>query len=192
MSPEEIRNIFDKTQALLSGHFLLSSGLHSEKYLQCARVLQWPDLAESFAKELSRNYGQEKPDFVISPAIGGIVIGQEVGRALGCRAIFAEREGGSLRLRRGFNIKPGEKGLVVEDVITTGGSTLETMAVVRSQGGEVLGALSIVDRSGGGANLGVNYFSLWTLEMPTYESKECPLCLAGSLPVKPGSRNQGS
>ena len=192
MNPEEIRHIFDRTQALLSGHFLLTSGLHSEKYLQCARVLQWPDLAESFAKELSRNFVDEKPDFVISPAIGGIVIGQEMGRALGCRAIFAEREDGTLRLRRGFNIEPGERGLVVEDVITTGGSTQETMNVVRSQGGKVLRALSIVDRSGGRANLGVASHSLWTLEIPTYRPEECPFCRAGSLPVKPGSRNQGA
>jgi orotate phosphoribosyltransferase len=188
MDPAEIARIFEETGALLTGHFLLTSGLHSEKYLQCAKVLQWPRRAEACGGALASHFTAEKPTLVISPAVGGIVIGQEVGRALGCRAIFAERENGALRLRRGFNIEPGELAIVVEDVITTGGSTLETMEVVKSHGGKVLGALSVVDRSGGKATLGYRYHSLWTLDIPTFEANSCPLCRAGSSPVKPGSR----
>src|SRR5215510_11557313 len=191
MNSEEIARIFEETGALLSGHFLLTSGLHSEKYLQCARVLQWPRHAEALAQALARHFVAQKPRLVISPAIGGIVIGQEVGRALGCRAIFAERENGALRLRRGFTIEPGASAVVVEDVITTGGSTLETIEVVKSHGGTLLGALSIIDRSGGRASLTVPYHSLWTLNIPTFQAETCPLCKSGSSPVKPGSRNAG-
>jgi orotate phosphoribosyltransferase len=183
-----IQQIFESTGALLQGHFLLTSGLHSDKYLQCARVLQWPQHAEAFGRELASSIA-EKADFVISPAIGGIIIGQEVARFLGCRAIFAERENGNLRLRRGFSIDPGEKGVVVEDVITTGGSTSDTIQVVRHHGGTILCARSIVDRSGGKTLLDVPYRSLWTLSVPSYAAIECPQCLSGSRPVKPGSRN---
>ena len=189
MDPAEIARIFEETGALLTGHFLLTSGLHSEKYLQCAKVLQWPHHAEACARALASHFAVEKPRLVISPAIGGIVIGQEVGRALGCRAIFAERENGALRLRRGFSIDPGEPAVVVEDVITTGGSTLETMEVVKTHGGKVLGALSVVDRSGGNAALHTRYHSLWTLDIPTFKAEQCPFCKAGSSPVKPGSRS---
>jgi orotate phosphoribosyltransferase len=188
MNPSLIEALFAETGALLTGHFVLTSGLHSEKYLQCARVLQWPRHSEACAKALASHFAEEKPDLVISPAIGGIVIGQEVARVLGCRAIFAEREEGVLRLRRGFVIHPDERALVVEDVITTGGSTIETIKVVRVNGGVVLGAVSIVDRSGRQAALGVRHHSLWNLSIPTYKAEECPLCKAGSTPVKPGSR----
>jgi orotate phosphoribosyltransferase len=188
VNPAEIARIFEQTGALLTGHFLLTSGLHSEKYLQCAKVLQWPRYAESLARELVVRLDWDKPDLVISPALGGIVIGQEVARDLGCRAIFAEREGGELSLRRGFAVEPGEKALVVEDVITTGGSTLETIQVVRSYGGHVIGAVSIIDRSGGHPVLDVPYHSLWTLAVPAYRADQCPMCRAGSTPMKPGSR----
>ncbi len=188
VTPTQIEQLFSETGALLTGHFLLTSGLHSEKYLQCAKVLQWPQHAESCAKALALHFAAKKPDFVISPAIGGIVIGQEVGRVLGCRAMFAEREEGALRLRRGFTIQPGERGIVVEDVITTGSSTMETVEVVRSLGGRVVVALSVVDRSGGQAKLDVTHFSLWNLSIPTYSAEACPLCQAGSQPIKPGSR----
>jgi orotate phosphoribosyltransferase len=188
MHQEDVARLFEETGALLTGHFLLTSGLHSEKYLQCAKVLQWPDKTEACARALARYPSSSKPDLVISPAIGGIIIGYEVGRALACRALFAERENGGLRLRRGFEIGAGEKALVVEDVITTGGSTLETMEVVRSCGGLVVGAASLVDRSGGKVSLGVPYHSLWTLSIPTYKPDDCPLCRMGSKPVKPGSR----
>jgi len=189
MDSVEIARIFAETGALLTGHFLLTSGLHSQNYLQCAKVLQWPHHAEACGRALASHFAAEKPRLVISPAIGGIVIGQEVGRALACRSIFAERENGTLRLRRGFSIEPGELAVVVEDVITTGGSTLETMEVVKSHGGKVLGALSVVDRSGGKAVLDTRYHSLWTLNIPTYKAEHCPLCLAGSSPVKAGSRS---
>ncbi len=185
---ETMNRLFEETQALLIGHFLLTSGLHSEKYLQCARVLQWPRHAEQLAQAIAEKIIHNLPDVVLSPAIGGITIGYEVGRALRCRAIFAEREEGKLRLRRGFAIHPDEKVLVVEDVITTGGSTRETMEVAQSLGGRVIGAASIVDRSGGNANLGVAYHSLWTLTVPTYKPGDCPMCRQGSQPVKPGSR----
>jgi orotate phosphoribosyltransferase len=188
MESSRIARIFEETHALLTGHFLLTSGLHSQKYLQCARVLQWPKQAELCANSLVRQLVGIRPDVIVSPAIGGIVIGQEVARVMGCRAIFAERENGVLRLRRGFEIHPGEKALVIEDVVTTGGSTMETIEVVRSQEGIVLGAASLVDRSGGIVDLGVPYYSLWAISIPTYRPEECPLCLAGSLPVKPGSR----
>ena len=189
MDSAEIARMFKETGALLTGHFLLTSGLHSEKYLQCAKVLQWPHHAEACARALASHFVVDKPRLVISPAVGGIVIGQEVGRALGCRAIFAERENGALRLRRGFSIAPGELAVVVEDVITTGGSTLETMEVVKSNGGQVLGALSVVDRSGGRALLDTRYHSLWTLDIPTFKAEDCPLCKTGSAPIKPGSRS---
>jgi len=188
MRQEEIARLFEETGALLTGHFLLTSGLHSERYLQCAKVLQWPEKAEACARALAQELSSLKPDLVIAPAIGGIVIGHEVARAFACRALFAERENGRLRLRRGFEIQAEEEALVVEDVITTGGSTLETMEVVRSHRGVVVGAASLVDRSGGKASLGVPYQSLWTLSIPTYKPDECPLCQMGSKPVKPGSR----
>ncbi len=188
MNQQEIAQIFEKTGALLTGHFLLTSGLHSEKYLQCALVLQWPRYAEALAAEIALALTHSKPDLVVSPAIGGVVIGYEVARHLGCRSIFAERENGVLRLRRGFSIGAGEKAVVVEDVITTGGSTLETIEVVRSHGGIVPKAVSIVDRSGGNLSLGVEYYSLWTLSVPSYKPEECPFCQSGSQPVKPGSR----
>jgi orotate phosphoribosyltransferase len=189
LDPSETERIFVGTGAILSGHFLLTSGLHSEKYLQCARVLQWPKHAEACAQALATHFLRHKPDFVISPALGGIVIGHELGRAMGCRAIFAERENGILRLRRGFSIDPGEKGVVIEDVITTGGSTTETIKVVQDCGGVVLGACAIVDRSGGGTHFGVPHYSLWNLTIPTYAPEDCPLCRAGSSPTKPGSRS---
>ena len=188
LNPLETEQIFIATGAILSGHFLLTSGLHSERYLQCAKVLQWPNHAEACARALAAHFLSQQPEFVISPALGGMIIGHEMGRALGCRAIFAERENGMLRLRRGFSIKQGEKGVVVEDVITTGGSTAETIKVVQEWGGVVLGACAIVDRSGGKTHFGVPHQSLWNLSIPTYTPDNCPLCRAGSNPIKPGSR----
>ncbi len=183
-----ISAIFEETGALLTGHFLLTSGLHSEKYLQCARVLQWPRYAEFCARSIVEGLGDLSPEVVVSPAIGGIIIGQEVARVFGCRAVLAERETGGRCLRRGFEIIAGQRAVVVEDVVTTGGSTRETIQVVVSHGGVVGGAASIIDRSGGNVDLGVVYCSLWTLSIPTYKPEECPFCLAGSKPIKPGSR----
>lgn len=190
MKPEEIRYLFEKYNALLSGHFLLSSGLHSDTYFQSALILQHPDEAEKLAKDLAEKVLSviNKIDVVISPALGGIVIGQEMGRALKCRAIFLERADGKLTLRRGFSINSLEKCLVVEDVITTGLSTREVIDVIKPMGADVVGVASLVDRSGGKADFGVPQFSLLSLEVKSWKQEECPMCKQGMPVVKPGSR----
>ena len=188
MTQEEVLDIYRRTGALLSGHFLLSSGLHSDRYLQSALVLQQPDIATKLCAALADNFKGQKVDVVIAPALGGVFVSHETARALGVRALFAERVNGELTLRRGFTINPGERVLVVEDVITTGKSTRETIEVVKKSGGSVIAAASLVDRSGGKAELGVPYRSLVTLDVPTYAAENCPLCRAGGAPVKPGSR----
>ena len=179
---------FRRVGALLDGHFRLTSGLHSSGYLQCALVLQHPAEAEACGAAIADCVRALSPDVVLSPALGGIVIGQEVGRALGVRAIFAERQDGRLTLRRGFSIAPGEKVLVVEDVVTTGGSTQETIDVARAAGATVVGAAAIIDRSGGKQRIDVPFHALATIALPTYEPDQCPLCAAGTPVVKPGSR----
>ncbi len=186
---DEVLQIFRQKGALLEGHFLLSSGLHSPMYLQCALVLQYPDIATELCFKLGSNFRSEKVDFVIAPALGGIIVAQEVAKSLGVRAIFAERVEGKLTLRRGFSIAEGERALVVEDVITTGGSTRETMRVVREAGGIVAAAGAIIDRSGGNAELNIPYKALVTLAIDTYQPKDCPLCAQGLPTVKPGSRD---
>jgi orotate phosphoribosyltransferase len=188
MTSEQVLDIYTKTGALLTGHFLLSSGLHSEQYLQSALVLQQPEIATRLCAALAEPFRQSRIDAVIAPALGGVFVSHETARALGVRALFAERVNGELTLRRGFMIKPGERVLVVEDVITTGKSTKETIEVVRKSGGEVVAAASLIDRSGGKAALGVPYQSLVTLNVPTYAPEACPLCKAGGTPIKPGSR----
>jgi orotate phosphoribosyltransferase len=188
MTSDEVLDIYNKTGALLTGHFLLSSGLHSGQYLQSALVLQQPDLATRLCAALAELFKDSRIEVVIAPALGGVFVSHETARALGVRALFAERVNGTLTLRRGFTIKPGERVLVVEDVITTGKSTKETIEVVKKAGGEVVAAGSLVDRSGGKAELGVPYRSLMTLNVPAYAPDECPMCKAGSAPVKPGSR----
>ena len=188
MTSQEVLDIYQKTGALLTGHFLLSSGLHSEQYLQSALVLQQPDIATRLCAVLAAPFKNDKIDLVIAPALGGVFVSHETARALGVRALFAERVNGELTLRRGFTIKPGERVLVVEDVITTGKSTKETIEVVKKAGGVVVAAASLIDRSGGTAELGVPYRSLVTLKVPTYAAESCPLCKAGSTPIKPGSR----
>jgi orotate phosphoribosyltransferase len=188
MTSEEVLDLYRKTGALLSGHFLLSSGLHSEQYLQSALVLQQPDIATKLCAALAEHFKGTKIEVVIAPALGGVFVSHETARALGVRALFAERVNGELTLRRGFIIRPGERVLVVEDVITTGKSTKETIEVVKNAGGVVIAAGSLVDRSGGTAELGVPYKSLATLHVPTYAPEACPMCKTGSVPVKPGSR----
>jgi orotate phosphoribosyltransferase len=188
MTQEEVLDIYRSTGALLSGHFLLSSGLHSDRYLQSALVLQQPEIATKLCASLADHFRDLRIEVVIAPALGGVFVSHETARALGVRAIFAERVNGELTIRRGFSIRPGERVLVVEDVITTGKSTRETIEVVRSSGGEVAGAGALVDRSGGTAELGVPYRALVTLAVPTYLPQDCPLCRSGSAPVKPGSR----
>lgn len=184
----DILDLFRRTGALLEGHFQLSSGLHSPGYMQSAIVLQDPRQAEACGAALAEAVRLLDADIVMSPALGGIVIGHEVARALGVRAIFAERQGGTLVLRRGFTLVPGDRVLIVEDVVTTGGSTRETMEVARAAGARVVGAASIVDRSGGNVGLDVPYFALATIALPTYQPDVCPLCAMGTPAVKPGSR----
>jgi len=179
---------FRRVGALLEGHFRLTSGLHSSGYLQCALVLQHPVEAEACGAAIAVRVRTLSPNVVLSPALGGIVIGQEVGRALGVRAIFAERQDGKLTLRRGFAIAPGEKVLVVEDVVTTGGSTQETIDVARAVGATVVAAAAIIDRSGGNQRIDVPFHALATITLPTYEPERCPLCAEGKPVVKPGSR----
>jgi orotate phosphoribosyltransferase len=188
MKQEEVLDIYTRTGALLTGHFLLSSGLHSDRYLQSALVLQQPEIATRLCAALAGHFRELNIGVVIAPALGGVFVSHETARALGVRAIFAERVNGELTLRRGFSIKPGERVLVVEDVITTGKSTRETIEVVHRAGGDVVAAGSLVDRSGGKAELGVPYHALVTLEVPTYQPEHCPMCKAGSSPIKPGSR----
>jgi orotate phosphoribosyltransferase len=188
MTRDELLDLYRRSGALLEGHFRLTSGLHSAGYLQCALVLQYPPHAEALARAIADRVRDWRPTVVLSPALGGVVIGQEVGRALGVRAIFAERQDGALMLRRGFVIGENDRVLVVEDVLTTGGSTRETMQVARAAGGQVIGAASIVDRSGGTVRFDVPFVSLLEIALPTYQPEACPLCAQGLPVVKPGSR----
>jgi orotate phosphoribosyltransferase len=188
MTEAEVLTIFKASGALLEGHFRLSSGLHSPGYLQCALVLQHPRDAEALGAALGKLVRSLGVQTVLSPALGGIVIGQEVGRALGVRAIFAERQDATLTLRRGFTLDPGEKVLVVEDVVTTGGSTRETIEVARAAGAVVVGACAIVDRSGGKQTLDVPFVALLPMDVTTYQPDACPLCQQGVPVTKPGSR----
>ena len=191
LSAEYLQSIFHQTGALLDGHFLLTSGLHSPRYLQCALVLQHPQHAEWIGKRIAEQI-QSAVDAVVAPAIGGIIVAHETARALGVRALFTERENQSMTLRRGFRIDEGERVLVVEDVVTTGGSTKETIEAVERAGGKVIGAGSVVDRSGGNADVGVPRVALLTLTVPTYSPDACPLCQQGTPAVKPGSRERMS
>jgi len=185
---EEVLELFRKTGAFLEGHFQLSSGLHSAKYLQCALVLQHPRHAETLGRALAAAVGAGA-DVVVSPAMGGLIIGHEVARALGLRHIFAERDAERrMTLRRGFAVQPGERALIVEDVITTGGSTMEVAGLLRRLGAEVAAAASIIDRSGGTADLGVPRTALATLTVEAWAPQDCPLCRRGEPVSKPGSR----
>lgn len=190
LQPEQVIERFRQTGALLEGHFQLSSGLHSTVYLQCALVLQHPRTAEDFGREIATRFRDAEIQTVASPAIGGIVIGHEVGRALGTRFIWTERENGKMTLRRGFSVSPGEKILVVEDVVTTGGSTRETIAVLQGLGAEVRGAASIIDRSSGKADVGVPRIALATLDVPSVGPALCDACKRGGQAIKPGSRKR--
>lgn len=189
LNKEEVVSIFQKTGAMLSGHFKLTSGRHSDRYFQCAKVLQHPDHTGALCRELAARFAGEAVSVVIGPATGGIIVSYETARALGVRGIFTERENGVMSLRRGFSIEPGERVLVVEDVITTGGSVLEVIDVVRSLGGVVVGAGVLVDRSGGKVDLGVRKEALLVTEAISYDPDQCPLCRDGIPAFKPGSRN---
>ena len=181
--------IFRQTGALLEGHFVLTSGRHSESYFQCARVLQYPEYLEKFSRKIMDHFSSEDIDTVISPAVGGIVIGTAVGQLMNKKTLFAEREKGQMVLRRGFSIKTGEKVLVVEDVITTGGSVKEVMDLVEANGGLVVGVAVIVDRSNGKVVLHDNQFSIVPMEVKSYDESDIPDFLA-KIPIqKPGSRS---
>jgi len=188
LSDRDVLALYEKTGALLRGHFRLTSGLHSDVYLQSALVLQHPVEAARLGEALAAALGDLGATTVLAPAIGGILVAHEVARALGARALFCEREGGVMRLRRGFALVPGERCLVVEDVITTGGSTRDVMECVHANGGVVVGVGSLIDRSGGAAAFPVRRVALATLSAPNYAADVCPLCKAGTPAVKPGSR----
>jgi orotate phosphoribosyltransferase len=187
MDSQSVLDLFRASGALLDGHFRLSSGLHSTAYLQCALVLQDPRHAARLGEALAALARSAAPTVVLSPALGGVIIGHEVGRALGVRAIFAERQDAALTLRRGFALRADDRVLVVEDVITTGKSTRETIEVARAAGASVVGAAGIIDRGGAG-DLGVPAWILASMPLPTYPPEACPLCAEGVPVVKPGSR----
>jgi orotate phosphoribosyltransferase len=189
VTDRETLALYEATGALLRGHFLLTSGLHSDTYLQSALVLQHPSHAQALGSALAAHFSGDGVEVVAAPALGGILAAHEVARALGARSIFTEREEGEMRLRRGFSIRPGERCLVVEDVITTGGSTREVIRVVEEAGGRLVGIGALIDRSGGAAVFQVKRSALATLNVPTWKPEDCPLCKAGTSAVKPGSRS---
>lgn len=190
MTQEEALQIFKESNALLEGHFLLTSGRHSDRYMQCAQVLRFPDKTAALCGGIADGFKDKKIDVVIGPATGGILVSYETARCLHVPAIFAERENGAMTLRRGFTINPGDKVLVVEDVITTGGSVKEVIDLVEKQGGEIVGVGVLVDRSNGAIDFGYPLVSILSMEVKSYPAENCPLCAAGKGDVvKPGSRN---
>ncbi|MEK6278833.1 MAG: orotate phosphoribosyltransferase [Acidobacteriota bacterium] len=190
MRSEEVIEKFRNTGALLEGHFILTSGLHSSVYLQCALVLQHPREAEELGRSIARHFRDKTIQVVAAPAIGGLVIGHEVAKALGARFIWTERENGSMTLRRGFSVSPGERTVVVEDVVTTGGSTRETIESLKAAGAEVVWAASIIDRSSGKADVGIPRIALATLDVPSVDAAVCEACKRGEPVIKPGSRKK--
>jgi len=187
MTNEEILSLFKQSKALLDGHFQLTSGLHSPQYFQCAKVLQYPEFATKLCGEIAAAFRDKPIDVVIAPALGGIVVGQEVGRQLNVRTMFTERKDIEMQLRRGFEIADGERVLVCEDVVTTGGSVREVIDIVNRQGGILVGVGAIVDRSGGNIEF-PNFFATLTMQVVTYKPDECTLCKQGIPVDKPGSR----
>ncbi len=189
MQQDQILKVFKQTQAIQSGHFLLTSGLHSDTYIQCARVLEQPELTSQLCEHLGQFWQAQKVDVVAGPAVGGIILAYELARVLKARAIFMERAEGKMTLRRGFQISPQEKVLVTEDVITTGGSVKEVIKTIKNIGAQLVGVASLVNRNPG-INWGdVPFHSLLKVTPPVYQPKECPLCKSGTTAVKPGSRS---
>jgi len=190
LNPEDVRKIFEQVGAIRSGHFELTSGLHSDTYIQCAMVLQYPNHAETLGRALAEKFKEMQISCVVAPAMGGITIGYEVARALGVRSLWVERDkSGQMALRRGWEIKPAERVLVIEDVWTTGGSTRETIGVVQQEGGLAVAAGALIDRTNGRLDLNVSAHALLTIQVPTYDPAECPLCKSGAASAyKPGSR----
>jgi len=187
MNKETILDIFKETGVMLEGHFLLTSGRHSDRYMQCAKLFQNAQISEMFAKELASKF--DNVDLVVGPAVGGIILAYEVSRQMSVPNIFAERENGNMTLRRGFSVKKGDRILVVEDVVTTGGSVKEVIALLQGLGAQVVGVGSIVDRSNGKVDFGVPYKAVLSMEVVSYAPEDCPLCKSGTPAVKPGSRN---
>jgi len=185
---DQVLDIFRETKALLEGHFQLTSGLHSPQYFQCARVLQYPKYLHLFAGEIAKHFEYADVEVVISPAIGGIVVGTEVGRMMRVRTIFGERKDGKMDLRRGFELHPGERALIVEDVVTTGGSVFEVAELVKKGDARLAGVGYIVDRSNGRIKFDAKHFSVLQMDVVTYKPDECPLCKEGIPVMKPGSR----
>lgn len=188
MQAKQVIERFREAGALLSGHFVLSSGLHSERYLQCALALQHPSDAGLYGAAVAERFADAGMEAVASPAIGGLIIGYEVARHLNLPFFWTERDQGTMTVRRGFSVPAGQRVLVIEDVVTTGGSTREAIAAIHQAGGQVVAAGSIIDRSNGRADVGVPRFSLAELEVPSYEPESCPMCLRGEPAIKPGSR----
>ncbi len=189
LTNDEVIKILKESNVLKEGHFILTSGRHSEQYMQMANVLQYPDKTEILCRGLAEQFNDEKIDIVVSPAIGGILVGYELSRVLGVKNIFCERENGMMTLRRGFQIEPGQRVLVVEDVVTTGGSVKEVIQVVEEAGGQIVGVGVLVDRSKGKAAFGYPFKSLLSIDIKSYDENECPMCMKGIRAVKPGSRS---
>lgn len=189
LTDEQILQAFQKTEGVLHGHFLLTSGRHSDTYMQCAKLFVDPQESEKLCAELADRLKEFHADVIVSPAVGGIIMGYEVARQLKIKNFFAERVDGKMTLRRGFRLEKGVKVIVVEDVVTTGGSVKEVIRLVQDAGCEVAAVASIVDRSNGNVDFGLPYRALLTMEVVSYDAESCPLCKAGSVPYKPGSRN---
>lgn len=190
MEREKVLEILKEAEVLLEGHFLLTSGKHSNRYLQCAKIFKDTKYSEVLCKDLAEKFMDKKVDVVVGPAMGAVIMSYEVSRHLGVPNFFTERENGEMALRRGFEVKPGQRILVVEDVITTGGSVKEVIKLLTGMGAEVIGVGSIVDRSNGAAEFGVPFESVIKIDVEAYEPDNCPLCKEGKLPAyKPGSRN---
>ncbi len=191
ISRERILELFKETCVLQEGHFKLSSGRHAEKYLQCARILQYPDYAEELAESIAEIWSSEKIDLVVGPALGGVVLSFAVGQALGTRSIFTERKAGEMSLRRGFGIANGNRVLIVEDVVTTGGSVQEVVELLENEGAEIVGISSLVDRSDGKAGFAYPFKSLLEFDIKSYPEEKCPLCQKDIPFTRPGSKEEG-
>ena len=188
MEQQEIIKIFKETGVMLEGHFLLTSGLHSNRYFQCARLFEYPKYSELLCSELAKKFSNDQVDLVIGPALGGVIMAYEVARALGVRNIFAERENGIMTIRRGFNVAKGTRVLVVEDVVTTGGSVKEVISVLNEMEAQVVGVGSMMDRSDGKVQFGYKFESLVHMNIEAFQADNCPICKTGLPLVKPGSR----
>ena len=190
LTKEQVLAILKEREAVLEGHFLLTSGRHSDRYVQCAKLFKYADKSEIICKELADKFAGEKIDGVVGAAVGGVIVADELGRQLGVRNIFAERENGNMTLRRGFKVEKGERVLVCEDVVTTGGSVKEVIALLSDMGAEIVGVGSVVDRSNGKVDFGVPFHAVLSMEVTSYEADNCPLCREGKIPaIKPGSRS---